>query len=286
MKILITGVNGLLGSKLFELLNFSEHDIISTARSQEGLATTTLDITNEKQIHQVLETHKPDVLFNTAAIADVDLCEVEKELCWNTNVKAVGYLVDKCKKFNVHLIHISTDYIFDGTSGPYIESDDPNPISYYGKSKFEGEKVIVENNLDHTIIRTILVYGVHAKSNIVSYVKQSLENGNTVNLVDDQHRMPTFVDDLANACISAANKKALGVFHVSGSEMLNYYEIGLSIADYFSLDASLINKIKTLQLNQKARRPELTGFILDKAKKELDYKPTSFENSLEVFRKV
>ena len=98
--------------------------------------------------------------------------------------------------------------------------------------------------------------------------------------------MPTFVDDLANACISATNKKALGVFHVSGSEMLNYYEIGLSIADYFSLDASLINKIKTLELNQKARRPELTGFILDKAKKELNYKPTSFENSLEVFRKV
>ena len=189
-------------------------------------------------------------------------------------------------KDNYDLVHISTDYIFDGASGPYIESDDPNPISYYGKSKFEGEKVIVENNLDHTIIRTILVYGVHAKSNIVSYVKQSLENGNPVNLVDDQHRMPTFVDDLANACISAANKKALGVFHVSGSEMLNYYEIGLSIADYFSLDASLINKIKTSQLNQKARRPELTGFILDKAKKELDYKPTSFENSLEIFRKV
>ena len=110
------------------------------------------------------------------------------------------------------LIHISTDYIFDGTSGPYIESDEPNPISYYGKSKFEGEKVIVENNLDHTIIRTILVYGVHAKSNIVSYVKQSLENGNPVNLVDDQHRMPTFVDDLANACISAAKKKSIRCF--------------------------------------------------------------------------
>jgi len=286
MKILITGVNGLLGSKLFELLSTSEHDIISTGRTQEGLAATALDITNEKQIHQVLEFHKPDVLINTAAIADVDLCETEKELCWNTNVKAIGHLIDACKKFNVHLIHISTDYIFDGTSGPYKESDSPNPISYYGKSKLEGEKIIIESNLNHTIIRTILVYGVHAKSNIVSYVKKSLENGNPVNLVDDQHRMPTLVDDLANACITAANKKALGVFHISGEQMLNYYEIGSSIADYFSLDASLINKIKTSELNQKARRPELTGFILDKAKKELNYKPTSFTNSLEVFKKV
>ena len=190
MKILITGVNGLLGSKLFELLNFSEHDIISTARSQEGLATTALDITNEKQIHQVLETHKPDVLINTAAIADVDLCEVEKELCWNTNVKAVGYLVDTCKKFNVHLIHISTDYIFDGTSGPYIESDDPNPISYYGKSKFEGEKVIVENKsankwLDSFNVEAILirpdryVYGLAYKleniSDVLEHFDQSMK---------------------------------------------------------------------------------------------------------------
>ena len=224
MKILITGVNGLLGSKLFELLNFSEHDIISTARSQEGLATTALDITNEKQIHQVLETHKPDVLINTAAIADVDLCEVEKELCWNTNVKAVRYLVDTCKKFNVHLIHISTDYIFDGkkVGGIYTEDDEPSPQGFYAESKLAGEKVILSSSISSSILRTILVYGMHERHNIVTFVKEKLEKGEQVNLVSDQVRMPTYVEDLARACISAAEKKAKGIFNISGEKHMSY----------------------------------------------------------------
>lgn len=283
MKILITGVNGLLGSKLFELYENSNHTIIPTSRNIEGYATVKLDITNEKEVSYVFHEVRPDVVINTAAIADVDLCEVEKDLCWNTNVTAIGHLTKACEKLNIHLIHISTDYIFDGKSGPYIENDHPNPISYYGKSKLEGEKILLESNSDYTIIRTILVYGNHTKPNIVSFVKKSLESGKSVKLVDDQHRMPTLVGDLARACDLVANKRAKGVFHISGNEMMNYYDIGLKIADYFSLDKSLIIKTKTSELNQKAKRPEMTGFILDKAIKELGYMPMSFEKSLEEF---
>jgi len=283
MKILITGVNGLLGSKLFELYENSNHTIIPTSRNIEGYATVKLDITNEKEVSYVFHEVRPDVVINTAAIADVDLCEVEKDLCWNANVTAIGHLTKACEKLNIHLIHISTDYIFDGKSGPYIENDHPNPISYYGKSKLEGEKILLESNSDYTIIRTILVYGNHTKPNIVSFVKKSLESGKSVKLVDDQHRMPTLVGDLARACDLVANKRAKGVFHISGNEMMNYYDIGLKIADYFSLDKSLIIKTKTSELNQKAKRPEMTGFILDKAIKELGYMPMSFEKSLEEF---
>ena len=283
MKILITGVNGLLGSRLFELYDTSNHTIIPTSRNIEGHATIKLDITNEKEVSHVLYEVRPDVVINTAAIADVDLCEVEKDLCWNTNVTAIGHLTKACEKLNIHLIHISTDYIFDGKRGPYIENDQPNPISYYGKSKLEGEKILLESNGANTIIRTILVYGNHTKLNIVSFVKKSLESGTSVKLVDDQYRMPTLVSDLARACDLVANKRAKGVFHISGNEMMNYYDIGLKIADYFSLDKSLIIKTKTSELNQKAKRPEMTGFILDKAIKELGYMPMSFEKSLEEF---
>ena len=284
MKILITGINGLVGSTLYELYANSSHDIIPTSRNLEGFATTKLDITKQEEASHVFNAFKPDVVINTAAIADVDLCEVEKGLCWKTNVTAMKYLVESCKLYNSHLIHISTDYIFDGSSGPYLETDRFNPISYYGKSKLEGEKILIDSSIDYTIIRTILVYGNHTKLNIVSFVKKNLENGKPVKLVDDQHRMPTLVGDLARACNSAADKRATGIYHVSGNEMMTYYDIGLRVADYFSLDSSLITKTKTAKLNQKAKRPEVTGFVLDKAIKELDYAPTSFEKSLEEFR--
>jgi len=284
MKILITGVNGLLGSELFKLYKSSENIIIPTSRNIEGNATIKLDITNQKEVYDVFNEFRPDVVINTAAIADVDLCETEKDLCWKTNVTSINHLAEACKDFEIHLIHISTDYIFDGKNGPYMERDKANPISYYGKSKLEGEKILLTSSIDYTIIRTILVYGNHTKPNIVSFVKKSLESGTSVKLVDDQHRMPTLVGDLAQACDLVVNKTAKGIFHISGNEMMNYYDIGLKIADYFSLDESLIIKTKTSKLNQKAKRPEVTGFILDKAIKELDYVPTPFEKSLEEFR--
>ena len=200
------------------------------------------------------------------------------------NVGGVQNLVEACKLYSVHLTHISTDYIFDGQkeSGKYNEDDIPNPQGYYAKSKFEGEKVIIESNISHSILRTILVYGAHNKPNIVTFVKNFLEENKCVNLVSDQIRMPTFADDLSRACIKASEIKAKGIFHVCGSEQMSYLEIGNRIAKYFSLDKTLINHVKTIDLNQKAPRPYKTGFDLKKAKDILNYDPTIFEDSLDI----
>ena len=160
-----------------------------------------------------IDAFEPDVVINSAAMANVDLCEVEKKSCDDVNITGVRNLVDVCTRYNCHLTHISTDYIFDGKkdSGIYLESDTPSPQSYYAKSKLEGEKIIISSNVKYSILRTILVYGIHEKLNIVTFIKKSLEEGRAVSLVDDQIRMPTYVDDLSRACISASEKKAIGI---------------------------------------------------------------------------
>lgn len=282
MKILITGINGLVGNALFNFYSDSNYELLLTSRNLEGLASVSLDITKKKEVDNIIDEFKPDAVINTAAIADVDLCEEEKEVCWNTNVTAIGYLIDACKRHDTHLIHISTDYIFNGEKdGLYVEEDNPDPLGYYGESKLGGENLLKESNIDYAILRTILVYGKHKKLNIVLKVKNGLESGDQVNLVDDQIRTLTYVDDLVRACDAVINKRARGVYHISGNEMMSYHEIGMKIADHFSLDKSLINKMKTSSLNQKAKRPPKTGFVIEKAIRDLDYKPTKFDDALD-----
>lgn len=284
MKILITGINGLVGNSLFKLLRNSDHKLFFSSRNLGGLANYKVDISNKGEVNDFFISQKPDIVINCAAMANVDLCEEEKELCWKINVSGVKNLVDACKRHSTHLTHISTDYIFDGKkeSGIYNEGDDPNPQGYYAKSKLEGERVIIDSNISYSILRTILVYGIHEKANIVTFVKNSLEENKTVNLVSDQVRMPTFADDLSRACIKASEKKAEGIFHICGPDQMSYLDIGYRIAEYFSLDKNLINHVKTIDLNQKAKRPFKTGFDLDKAKNILNYMPTKFEDSLDI----
>ena len=284
MKILITGVNGLVGNSLYKLLEESDHIVYSSSRNIEGLAKYKVDITNKNEVDSFFESEKPDLVINSAAMADVDLCEEERELCWKVNVEGVQNLVDMCNRYGSHLTHISTDYIFDGNkeSGIYLENDNPNPQGYYAESKLEGERIILDSNISHSILRTILVYGLHNKPNIVTFLKSYLEEGKSVNLVSDQVRMPTFVDDLSRACISASEKKARGVFHICGPEQMSYLDIGNRIAEYFSFDKSLINHVQTKDLNQKAKRPFRTGFDLQKSKEKLNYIPTNFEDSLKL----
>jgi len=284
MKILVTGVNGLVGNSIIKVLSKSNHEVFKSSRRVEGLAEYKVDITSRDDLELFFEKFDPDVVINSAAMANVDLCETEKRSCDDININGVRNLVDVCVKYNCHLTHISTDYIFDGQkeSGIYLESDSPNPQSYYAKSKLEGEEIITSSNLKYSILRTILVYGIHKKLNIVTFIKKSLEEGNNVNLVDDQIRMPTYVDDLASACVIASEKNAIGIFNVCGPEQMSYLEIGIRIADHFSLDKKLINHVKTKDLNQSALRPFKTGFDLEKSIRFLGYNPTSFNKSLDL----
>jgi dTDP-4-dehydrorhamnose reductase len=288
MRILVTGANGLLGQKLVELILTKEDYLIATAKSKLVLNLTKgeyyqLDVTNKDQVLEVISKAKPDVVINTAAMTNVDLCESEREKCWASNVTSVENLVAACALSNTHLIHLSTDFIFDGTHGPLDEQAIPNPISYYGESKLAAEKVVQSSTIPWTIARTVLVYGVTkdmSRSNIVLWVKKSLEEGKTINVVNDQWRTPTLAEDLAIGCYLAATKKATGIFNISGEEIMTPYDIAIATADFFLLDKSLIKETDSSKFTQAAKRPPRTGFIVKKAKMLLNFSPHTFSKGL------
>jgi len=292
MKILITGSNGLLGQKLLHKLrqDFSV-ELIATSKGENrvseknGYSYFDLDITNNDAVVQIIAAQKPQVVINTAAMTNVDLCEVEKKACDALNVDAVKYLADACEKIDAHLIQISTDFIFDGENGPYKEEDKPNPLSYYGLSKLKSEQVLQAHSVKWTVLRTIIVFGVGenlSKGNIVLWAKGALAKGDPLNIIDDQFRAPTLAEDLADICILAAKKKAFGIFNASGKDIMSIYEIVERIAKHYGNSTENLNKISTATLNQTAGRPPRTGFILDKSRNELGYKPHSFEECLTI----
>jgi len=292
MKILITGSNGLLGQKLVKLLVDEGIEVIATSRGANRVNYISkpfeyceLNITDQDQVSEILKKYNPNVVIHTAAMTNVDQCETEQDNCIKLNVDAVEYLVSACESIKAHFIHLSTDFIFDGEDGPYKEEDLPNPISFYGQSKLDAEEIVRSAKCDWAILRTVLVYGITpgmSRSNIILWVKENLENGKPLKIVDDQWRTPTLAEDLAMGCYLAAKKRATGIFNISGREMLTPYDMAKKTADYFNLDFSLVTKVDGSTFSQPAKRPPKTGFILDKAKKVLGYQPHSFEVGIRI----
>ncbi len=291
MKILITGANGLLGQKIVELVvSDGKHELVATSKGDnrnkvlDGYQYRSMDIANKEEVVNLISAFSPDVVINTAAMTNVDQCELEKEACWQANVLAVEYLVEACKLVDAHFIHLSTDFVFDGTSGPYREEDQPAPLSYYGESKYAAEKLLAESGLANwAIARTIIVYGIGhqlSRGNIVFWVKQMLNDGKEITIVDDQFRSPTLAEDLAKGCLLIAEKRVSGIYHLSGPETFSIYELACTVARHYGLDSSLIKPVKTGEFTQPAKRPLRTGFIIDKAKKDLGYGPKTLDQAL------
>ena len=293
-KIIITGSNGLLGQTLINLLLLEpkNYKVIGFSKGKNRSGTTnfkyvSIDITNEQLLKGELVKHKPDVIINTAAMTNVDACENDKIGCDKLNIEVVQYLKQYSEENNIHLIHISTDFIFDGEKGNYKETDTPNPLSYYGLSKLKSEEILINSTINFTILRTILVYGKvfdMSRSNIVLWVKEMLEKGKEITIVNDQYRMPTYVEDLAMACKISIDTKAHGIFNISSKKLLSIYKIAQQIAEVFELDKSLIKPISTSTLNQIAKRPAKTGFDLTKTNTVLGFYPKSFKEDLQRFK--
>lgn len=293
-NIVITGSNGLLGQTLVNLLlqDKEKYKVIGFSRGgnrsgRDDFKYISIDITDKLLLKQKLKEYSPDVIVNTAAMTNVDACEENKQACNVLNIDVVRFLKEYSEETNTHLIHISTDFIFDGESGPYKETDIPNPINYYGVSKLKSEELITASKINYTILRTILVYGKvfdMTRNNIVLWVKKSLKEKKVITIVDDQYRMPTYVDDLALACKIAIDKKAFGIFNISSNTLLSIHEIAQQIAEVFKLDKKFIKAISTTMLNQKAKRPFKTGFDLSKTNNKLGFYPKSFKENLQKFK--
>jgi dTDP-4-dehydrorhamnose reductase len=294
MKILITGANGMLGSTLTEMLLKTEHEILATGKGEFRYTQLTfnnkskyasLDILNPKDIEDVIGNFKPDTIIHAAAMTQVDECEQNKELCSSINIVASKQLMAAAQKIGAAFYYISTDFVFSGEDGPYVETDQPGPVNYYGESKLQTEEALKASDLGWCIIRTVLLYGKtdHIKrSNFIYWVRDSLLAQKPVKVVNDQIRTPTYIPDLAEGIIKAVELQARGVYHISGDDILTPYEMAIHVADYLKLNKSLITAVDAATFTQPGKRPQKTGFFIKKATEDLGYQPIKFKKALEL----
>lgn len=290
MKILITGANGFLGYYLVGQLLTKNFSVTATGKGDCRLPFThdknfqwlLMDFTDPFSIHDVFENIKPDVVIHAGAMSKPDECETDQMKAYLVNVEGTVQLLINSADLKSFFVFLSTDFVFDGERGMYDEDDKPNPVNYYGRTKLEAEEAVKEYEFNWAIARTVLVYGKNhsGHSNILKLVKEKLEKGEEYGVVDDQLRTPTYVEDLARGIVSIIERKATGIFHLSGKDMLTPYQMAIKTAEYLGLDRSVIKKVTAASFSQPARRPPKTGFIIDKARKELGYEPLSFDEGL------
>ena len=291
MKILITGANGFLGHYLVKQLLDKNHIVIATGKGECRLSFSghknfeyvAMDFTDPFAVHDVFEKYQPEAVIHAGAMSKPDDCELQQWQAYITNVEGTLTLLLNAEEQKSFFVFVSTDFIFDGERGMYKEGDEAAPVNFYGKTKLEAEDAVKEYEYGWAIARTVLVYGkpLAGRSNILSIVKEKLEKGEEYSVVDDQLRTPTYVEDLATSIGSIIEKKATGIYHVSGCDILTPYEMACKAADYLRLNKSLIKKVTAASFSQPAKRPPKTGFVIDKARDQLDFKPISFDEGLQ-----
>jgi dTDP-4-dehydrorhamnose reductase len=289
MNVLITGANGFLGYYLAEQLLQKGFSVIATGKGacrlpfkDEKFRYVPMDFTDPFCVHDVYAGTKPDVVVHCGAMSKPDDCELQQAKAYLTNMESTVMLLTNAEEQKCFFIFVSTDFVFDGEKGDYTEENFPNPVNYYGRTKLEAEEAVKEYPFGWCIVRTALVYGKPqtGRDNILTTVKNKLEKGEEYRVFDDQVRTPTYVEDLAVAIVSIIEKKATGIYHISGKDVLTPYKMALMTAEYLGLDTSLLKKVTAADMSQPAKRPHKTNFIIEKAKKELGFEPISFEEGL------
>lgn len=292
MKVLITGANGFLGHYLVDKLLAQSVSVVATGKGSCRLTFLTshsfvyeqMDFTDTCEVDKVLIKHKPAFIIHAGAMSKPDNCETNRELAYNVNVQGTINLLNAAKKYNLFFVFVSTDFVFDGEKGMYNEGDLLYPVNYYGQTKLLAETEVKKYQSDWSIVRTVLVYGKpnSGRNNLLTIVKEKLERGEGYSVFDDQVRTPTYVGDLADGIISIIKSKVTGIFHISGKDTLTPYEMACKTAVFLGLDKTLIKKITVKDMQQIAKRPLITGFNIDKAKKMLNYNPVSFDEGIKL----
>ena len=287
-KILVTGANGLLGQKIADIFKREgEHELILSdiqerAEDSRSYDYIKLDITRKDDVKNAIRLYDTDVIINTAAYTNVDGCETKRELSWKINADGVKNLIIGSRISEAKVVHISTDYVFDGKTGHYDEYSKPDPKSFYGKGKLAAENSLISSGIKYAIVRTMILYGTgkNIRPNFALWLLDSLKKNIPVNIVIDQYGQPTIIDDLALALLRIVDKNREGIYHVCGSEYVSRYEFASRLAEVFALDKRLIIPIRTSELQQPAERPMNSSFITLKAETELGLKPLNVTEGL------
>ncbi len=279
MKILVTGSYGQLGRSLFNYLN-SKIEFFWTGKNipfnGKGFY---LDICDRIHLKELISLHDPDILINLAALTNVDLCEKNSDLAWEINTNGVGNI---CDAFKGKIVQLSTDYVFDGKNGPYCEEDEVSPLSVYGETKLEAEKIVMSHNSNNLIIRGNVLYDncLNSQASFLNWVVNSLREKNPINVVDDQINNPTWAQSMAKIIGLCIDKKFSGIYHWGDAEFLSRYEFAKMIARHYDLETELIHPKSTEELGQIAPRPLKSGLISDRLVKALDIKQPSINECL------
>ena len=279
-KILITGANGLVGQAVCSLLQKKNIKFVGSVKniseSSFSFDVTEMNISCKHSCEHALNKLSPDIIVNTAAFTNVDLCEINKEECWMVNVIGVENLVLYCKSKNIHLVHISSDFVFDGLNGNYLENDVCSPINYYGKTKLCSENIIKENISNYTIIRTSMIYDYNnLEKGFLGWIAKKVNKNQIINIVDDQFRTATNVHDLVMSIFVIINRRKTGVYHISSDDRLSIYDIVCKFVKKNGFDVRLVNKISSEELKVHARRPKDSSLNCQYAIKNLNYKSSN-----------
>lgn len=287
MRLLVFG-SGLLGGYMARAAPARNHQVVlADLRPGEvaGLPVMAADITRREEVEGAISAAAPDCVILTAAYTSVDGCEKEREASMKVNGAAPGLVAEACRAAGVHLIHISTDYVFDGRKGMYGERDRPAPASHYGRTKLEGERRVAAVRGSHAIARTSALYGWSpAKQSFASWVVAELRAGRPVNLYTDQYTSPTHAGNLAECLIALAGRRAKGVFHAAGGSRASRYGFGLAAAGVFGLDPSLVRPVTTAERPQPAARPPDSSLSVRKVEEAAGVRMLTSEEGLRRMR--
>lgn len=284
MKILITGANGFLGQHLTLYLAGKAYEVAACSRGVSRIPEKyafryfPTDLTREDDIAAVVREAAPDVIVHAAAMSKPDECNNNREMCLKNNVEATRFLLEASRPLRPHFIYVSTDFIF-GENGPHGEEDIPGPLNFYGESKLRAENIVAQSGLKYAIVRPVFIYGPllpQMRPSFLHWVKNNLEEGKQIRVVSDQQRTPTFVTDICKGIETIAQEGQEGIFHLAGRDILSPYEMAVAVADFFNLDAALIQNVTSDTFAEPVRRARKSGLKIDKAVKILDYRPVSF----------
>src|SRR3989338_4484066 len=276
MKILITGSAGFVGKFIFNYLK-SENQVYGISRRSSETTTHSFDISNI-DISSILNEIAPDVIIHSAALTNVDYSEEHQDEAWKNNVFGTENLVKWCKENDKKMIYISTDYVYSGEKNNYDEYSETNQVNYYGKTKLEAENLVKKLN-NWVILRSTVIFGYDKLG--TNFLMQMLNFKEPKKICDDQISNPTDVNVLCEYVRKIIEKNIKGLFVATGPETINRYEFAILIADIFGLDKNLILKVKTSELNQKAKRPLNNGTNSLKIRNLLDYNCPTLRESLE-----
>jgi len=270
-RVLIIGGSGMLGYEVYAKFQ-NIFNVVSTSFNNKNRTFKFLDITNRNQVKNICDNFNPNVVVNCAAFTDVDLCENRKKLARMINVDGIENII-KSVKTSTKIIHISTDYVFNGLNGFYSENDLTYPINYYGKTKLESENILIGSGRPYVIFRPSVLYSSNlSQNNFFKWVYSSLKNNININVVDDQISSPTFISELVEAIFTSVIVDYQGLLHIGSNDSISRYDFAILVAKVFNFDDKLITKIKTSDLNQNASRPMNSSLNNTKIKDVLDLK--------------